>query len=90
MRAFKAFKDDSGEVLSYTVAVKKKAQFNHVLDLVAAGLSFRQIAKVICSDRENLDAAAKIGSASHGEASSMERIGCAIGLQSLSEIMKAS
>ncbi len=58
-------------------------------DLVAAGLSFRQIAKVIRSDRENLNAAAKIGSVSHGEASCMTRIGCAIGLQSLSEIMKA-
>ncbi len=89
MRAFKAIKDDSGEVLSYTVAVNKKAQFNHVFHLVAPGLSFRQIAKVIRSDRENLDAAAKIGSLSHGEVSSMARNGCAIGLQSLSEIMKA-
>ncbi len=91
MRAFKAkaVKDDSGEVISYTVAVKKKVQFNHVLDHVAADLSIRQIAKVIRSDRENLDAAAKIGSVSHGEASSMACIGCAIGLQSLSEIMRA-
>ncbi len=90
MRAFKTVKDDSGKVLSYTVAVKKKAQFNHLLDLVAASLSFVQIVKAICSDCENSDAAEKVGSVSPGEASSMARTRCAIGLQSLSEIMKVS
>lgn len=90
IKAFKPVKNEAGEVISYTVTVQKKAQFDHVLELVSASLSFRQIAKVVRSDRENLGTAAKIGPVSPGEASDMARIACAIGLQALSEIMKAS
>ncbi len=69
--------------------MKKKVQLKHVIDRVAAGLSFNQIAEVIRNDREDLDAATNISSVSHGEVSSVARIRRAVGLQSLSEVMKA-
>lgn len=90
MRAFTKVTDANGEVLSYTVHIKHKRQFDHVVDLLAAGLSFRQISKVVRSDRENLGAAAKVGTLSPGEASNYARLAAAIGLQALSEIMKVS
>ena len=90
MRAFHEVKNEAGEVESYTVTIKNSAQFNHVVELASAGLSFRQISKVVRSDRENLRAAGKISSVSPGEASNMVRLACAIGLQALSEIMKKS
>lgn len=90
MRAFVPVKDDAGNVLSYTVTIKRKAQFDHVLELVAAGLSFRQIEKVVRSDRVNLGASGKLPPVSPGEASNLARLACAIGFQYLSEIMNES
>ncbi len=91
MPAFKAVKDDSGEVLSYTVAVKKKAQFNHVLGLVATGLSFRQNAKVIHSDRERISTRLRRLVRCHMvKPRAWRALDVQLVLQSLLEIMKAS
>jgi hypothetical protein len=80
--------DDEGNVESYSVTVKNSAAYDNVTALVAAGLSFRQISKVVDSDRKHLQAAGKIGSIHCGEASHMARIACALGLQSISQIMR--
>ena len=90
MKAFKHVKNEAGEVVSYMVTIENKAQFDHVCELVSACLSFRQVAKVVKSDRENLKAAARISSVSSGQVATLARIACAIGLQTLSEIMQDS
>lgn len=38
IRAFKSVKDDAGDVVSYTVNVKNKSKFNHMREIVSAGL----------------------------------------------------
>lgn len=89
MKAFKPVTNEAGEVLSYTIHIKNKPQFDHVCELLSASLSFRQISKVVRSDRENLCASSKVGCISPGEASNIARLACAIGLQAMAEIMRA-
>ena len=52
MKAFDKVTNEQGEVLSYTVRIKNKRQLYHVVDLLAAGLSFRQVStlpkSVVC------------------------------------------
>lgn len=50
MKAFEPVTNEFGEIISYTVHIKNKLQFNHVLELLSADLNFRQISKVVQSD----------------------------------------
>lgn len=90
MKAFVPVKNKAGEGESYMVTVKNRAQFNHVRELAAASLSFCQVSKVLKSDCENLKAASKLQPVSPGEAVTLTRIAYALGLQTVSEMMKSS
>lgn len=57
------------EALSHTIRINNKRQLGHVIDLMESGLSLRQISKVDKNYRENIGAAAKVGTVSPGEAS---------------------
>lgn len=59
-----------------------------MLEIISAGRSIRQISKGMRSDCEGLCVATKPDTFSPGEPSSMSRFACAIGIQTMSEIMK--
>lgn len=90
--AFKAFvpvKNEAGEVESYMMTTKNKTQFDHVRELFAASMSFRQVSKVVKSNRKIFEAVLKLQPVSPGKAATLTRITCTIGLQTLSDIMKS-
>ncbi|OAE20627.1 hypothetical protein AXG93_154s1010 [Marchantia polymorpha subsp. ruderalis] len=89
MKAFVPVTNESEEIIFYTVHIKNKLQFNYVIELLSTVLSFRQISKVVKSNRENLGTAAKVGCISPGEASNFSRLTCVIGLQAMVEIMRS-
>lgn len=94
MEAFKpeyeVTEDGSKVVACYKVTVPNPLQFDYVVSLLAAGLSFRQISRVVLENRDRLGCASKTGCLSDGEASCYSRIVCAVGLQILSDLMKKS
>lgn len=47
MKASISVKNEAGEVESYMLTINNKAQFEHVLELDAASLSFRQVSKIL-------------------------------------------
>jgi hypothetical protein len=80
--------DDGSQIIScYSVSIPNILQFDYVVSLLAAGLSFRQIARVVRENRDRLGCASKTGCLSDGEVSCLARIVCAIGLQIISDIM---
>lgn len=90
MKASEPVKDEAGSMVLYMATIDSKTQFDHVCELVAACLSVLQVSKLVKSDRENLKVAARTISVSPGQVATFRRIACAIGLQTLSEIMKSS
>lgn len=88
VKTFKLIKNKAVEVVSYMATIDNKAKLDHVCELVAPCLSFRQVAKVVKSSRENLKAAARTTSVSPEQVATLTRITCTIGSQSLSEIMR--
>lgn len=60
MKSFVPVKKRAGEVESYVVKMKCKAQFNHVPELVATSLRFCQDYKGVKSDRKKFKAASKL------------------------------
>lgn len=90
MKAFVPVENEAAEVESYMVTIKINAQFDLLHELIAASLSFRQVCKVVKRDREILKAASKQKPFSPGEAATLTRVASAIGLQTLSEMMKSS
>lgn len=74
MCEFKPVKKRAGDVASYTVFVKSKAQSGHVREMIPAGLSFRHIFRVVRKDCKKLCGAATFGTVSPGEASCISRI----------------
>lgn len=83
--------DDGSQIVScYTVSIPNILQFDYVISLLGAGLSFRQISRVVRENRDRLGCASKTGCISDGEVSCFARIVCAIGLQIISEIMSRS
>jgi hypothetical protein len=79
--------DGSQDVSCYTVEILNVLQFDYVVSLLGAGLSFRQIARVIQENRDRLGCASKTGCISDGEVSCFARIVCAVGLQIIADIM---
>lgn len=75
------------KVSCYTVSLNNQLQFDYVVSLIAAGLSFNQISAVIKENRDRLGTAAKSGCVSPGEASNFSRIVCALCLDVIGEIM---
>lgn len=68
--------------------MKSKEKFDHVLELIFAGLSFRQISEVVQNDCKNLFVAARNGTVSSGEGRYLSQMSCAIGIQAPSAILK--
>ena len=73
--------DDSKFVVRYNVVVSVAVEFEYVVSLLEAGLTFNQISKEIDSNRDVLGTAGKQKSMSPGEVSCTARIVCAIALQ---------
>jgi hypothetical protein len=82
--------DGSKTISCYRVTINNTLQFDYVVSLLATGLSFRQISRVVRENRKRLGCASKTGCVSDGEASSFSRIVCAFGLQILSDLMSRS
>jgi hypothetical protein len=83
--------EDGTKIMScYKVTISNPLQFDYVVSLLAAGLSFRQVSRVVLENRDRLGCASKTGCLSDGEASCFSRIACAVGLQILSDLMKKS
>ncbi len=57
------------EVVCCTVAIKNQVQFDYVLSLIAAGLSFNKISTAVKKNHDCFGTAVKSGCASLGEAS---------------------
>ena len=88
---FEGNEDGMDRVISmYTVSIPNPTQFNYVVSLLAAGLSFEQVAKVVKENRDQLGTAMKTGSISPGEVSEFSRIVCAVGLQIIADVMAGS
>jgi hypothetical protein len=79
--------DGSKSISCYRVTINNALQFDCVVSLLAAGLSFRQISRVVRENRERLGCASKTGCVSDAETSSFSRIVCAVGLQILSDLI---
>ncbi len=75
------------EVVCYTATIKNHIQFDYVVSLIAAGLSFNQISTVVKENRDLLGTAVKCGCVSPGEASNFPRFVCALCLHVMGEIM---
>ena len=83
--------NDGTKIVScYTVVIANILQFDYVVCLLGAGLSFRQIARVVQENRDRLGCASKTGCVSEGEVSCFARIVCAIGLQIIADIMSTT
>jgi hypothetical protein len=82
--------DGSKTMSCYRVTINNALQFDYVVSLLAAGLTFRQISRVVRENRERLGCASKAGCVSDGEASSFSGIVCAVGLQILSDLISRS
>lgn len=82
--------DGSKSVSCYKVTVADPLQFDSVVSLLAAGLSFRQISRVVRENRDRFGSASKAGCLSDGEASCLSRIVCAVGLQIIADLMERS
>lgn len=87
MKAFKKLKTEARGVILSSFHIKSKAQLYHVVELLAAGLSFCQILKAAKTDLENPGAAAMVGCMSPGEASNISRLACATGSQAFADPM---
>ena len=62
--------NDASKVVScYYVTLYGMLQFDYVVSLLAAGLSFRQISQVVLENRNQLVCTVKTGCVSEGEAS---------------------
>ena len=83
--------DDGSEIVScYTVVIANVLQFDYVVALLGAGMSFRMISRVVKENRDRLGCASKTGCVSEGEVSCFARIVCAIGLQIIADIMSST
>jgi hypothetical protein len=82
--------DGSKTMSCYRVTINNALQFEYVVSLLAASLTFRQISRVLRENRERLGCASKTGCVTDGEASSFSRIVCAVGLQILSDLISRS
>jgi hypothetical protein len=82
--------DGSKTISCYRVRINNALQFEYVVSLFAADLSFRQISPVVRENRERLGCASKTGCVSDGEASSLSRIVRAVGSKILSDLMSRS
>jgi hypothetical protein len=80
----------SKQLIDYRVITHNRIQLDYVASLLAAGLSFQQISRVIKENRERLGTGAKTGCVSPGDASSLARIICAVCLQMISDLMYAT
>jgi hypothetical protein len=80
----------SKTISCFRVTINNALLFDYFVSLLAAGLSLRQISRVLRANRERLGCASKIGYVSDGGASSFSRIVCAVGLQILSDLMSRS
>ncbi|CAN8075386.1 unnamed protein product [Agarophyton chilense] len=70
-----------------TVVIWNRVQFDYAVSLLSAGLSFRQISKVVKDNRDRLGAAGTIGCVCKGDASKFAPITCVFGLQILDDMM---
>lgn len=83
--------DNRGKVLScYNVTILDTTQFDHVTSLLAAGLSFPQVSRIMSENRDELDCAANTESLSEGEVSCFARLVCAVSLQTIADLMHKS
>lgn len=83
--------DDGSKVVScYNVTIVNPLQFDYVVSLLAAGLLFRQISRVILENHDRLGCASKTHCLSDGEASCFSRIVFAVGLQIIADVMSKS
>jgi hypothetical protein len=81
---------DGEPVSSYNIKINNFYQLRYVQRLLSCGLSFMQCAKVVSASREELGQAAKIGYALENDVARIARITCALSLEMLSEMMRAS
>jgi hypothetical protein len=79
--------DDKKEVVGYTVKIKIQVQFDYVVSLLSAGLTFQQVSPVVRQNRDHLGAVSKSGCVSPGEASNFARIVYVLSLDTISELM---
>jgi hypothetical protein len=75
--------DGSKTISCYRVTINNALQFDFVVSLLTAGLSFCQISRVVRENRQRLGCASKTGCISDGNV-------CAVGLQILSDLMSRS
>ena len=73
---------------NYLVEVKNATQLSYVQELLSAGLSFSQCAKVVTISREKLGQVSKLGYVSRNDVSAMASITCALSLEMISELMR--
>ncbi len=81
---------DGEPISSYNIRINNFDQLQYVQCLLGCGLLFVQCAKVVSMSREELGQATKIGCASENDVARIARITCALSLEMLSEMMRAS
>ncbi len=81
---------DGEPISSYNIRINNVDQLRYVQRLLGCGLSFVQCVKVVSASREELGQATKIGCASENDVARIARITCALSLEMLSEMMRAS
>jgi hypothetical protein len=79
--------DHSKTIVRYNVVVSTVVEFKYVVSLLAAGLTFNHISRVVDSNRDILGTVGKQRSMSPGEVSCTARIVCDVALQLLSDLM---
>ena len=87
---FEVSEDGSKVVTCYKVEIPNPLQFDYVVSLLSAGLTFCQISQVVRENRNQLGCVSKTGCLSDGKALCFSCIVYAVGLQILSNLMKAS
>ena len=77
-------------VSCYLVTIHNPLQYDYIVALLSAGLSFRQISRVVQDNHNLLGAASKLGGVSEGDTSNFSRVTCALGLQMIADLMSNS
>ena len=74
----------------YFIAIHNPLQYDYIVALLSAGLSFCQTLRVIQENRDILGASIKLGGVSEGDASNFSRITYALGIQMIADLMSHS